>query len=201
MQQIILASSNQGKVAEFQHLFVSHAIEVIPQGEYQVTDAEETGTTFIENALLKARHAAKITGMPVLADDSGLVVDVLNGAPGVLSARYAGAHGNSTANIEKLLKALQGVPQEKRTARYVCLLVYLRHADDPLPIIAQGLWEGVILEEPRGDKGFGFDPVFWLPDTNCAVAELEPIQKNQLSHRAKALRQLMTEWDLMIHEQ
>jgi len=197
MQRIILASGNQGKVLEFNHLFASHHIDIVPQSEYHIVDVEETGSTFVENALLKARHAAKITGMPALADDSGLVVDVLNGAPGVLSARYAGEQRDNNANIKKLLRALHEVPPEKRTARYVCLLVYLRHAEDPLPVIAQGLWEGLIHDTPRGDKGFGFDPIFWLPEKNCTVAELESVEKNQCSHRAKALQQLMARWTVI----
>jgi len=197
MQTVVLASSNKGKLAEFQHLFSAYNLDIIPQSQFQLVDAEETAVTFVENALIKARHAAKLTGLPALADDSGLVVDALGGAPGVLSARYAGEHGDSKRNIEKLLTALKDVSSPQRTARFVCVLTYVRHWDDPLPIIAQGLWEGSILMAPKGEQGFGYDPVFLIPDSTCSAAELPFEQKNQLSHRARALRYFMQQWDLL----
>jgi len=164
---------------------------VRPQGEFGVTDAEETGLTFVENAILKARHASSHTGLPAIADDSGLEVDALNGAPGIYSARYAGSGASDQANLEKLLAALQDVPEAQRSARFQCLLVYLRHAGDPTPLICQGTWEGRILFTPRGEYGFGYDPVFHVPTHDCSSAELAPELKNSLSHRGQALRKLV----------
>jgi XTP/dITP diphosphohydrolase len=191
MTDIILASSNAGKVREINQLLETLDFKVRPQSEFGVPDAEETGLTFVENAILKARNAAAHTGLPAIADDSGLEVDALHGAPGIYSARYAGVGASDQANLEKLLAVLREVPESGRTARFQCLLLYLRHAEDPTPLICQGTWEGRILFEPRGDNGFGYDPVFFVPTHNCASAELEPAVKNSLSHRGQALRKLV----------
>ena len=191
MKQVVLASSNPGKVREINELLADLALNVVPQSEYGVTDAEETGLTFVENAILKARNAALHTGLPAIADDSGIEVDALNGAPGIYSARYAGTGAGDRANLEKLLAELAGIPEEKRTARFQCLMVYLRHAHDPVPLICQGTWEGRILLVPRGDNGFGYDPVFYVPTHDCSSAELPPEIKNTLSHRGQALRNLL----------
>jgi XTP/dITP diphosphohydrolase len=191
MKQVVLASSNPGKVREINELLADLALNAVPQSEYGATDAEETGLTFVENAILKARNAALHTGLPAIADDSGIEVDALNGAPGIYSARYAGTGAGDRANLEKLLAELAGVPEEKRTARFQCLMVYLRHAHDPVPLICQGTWEGRILLAPRGDNGFGYDPVFYVPTHDCSSAELPPEIKNTLSHRGQALRNLL----------
>ena len=190
MQRLILASSNRGKLGELQPLLADAGFELVTQGELGVSDAIEDGLTCVENALIKARHACRATGLPALADDSGLVVDALDGAPGLLSARYAGAHGDANANNRKLLAALQGLPASKRGARFVAVLVLLRHAEDPLPLIAQGVWEGRVLEAPRGEHGFGYDPVFFDPVLGRGAAELEPELKNRASHRGQALAKL-----------
>jgi XTP/dITP diphosphohydrolase len=186
--QIVLASNNPGKIREIQALLPDYAI--IPQSEFVQTEAEETGLTFVENALLKARHAAQHSHLPVLADDSGLAVDALAGAPGIYSARYAGIGASDQDNVAKLLIELNGVALEERTARFICVMVLIEHADDPVPIIAQGTWEGRILFHPTGSNGFGYDPVFWVPEHDCSSAELSAEIKNSLSHRGKALRQL-----------
>ncbi|MDV3238861.1 MAG: RdgB/HAM1 family non-canonical purine NTP pyrophosphatase [Gammaproteobacteria bacterium] len=191
MSTVVLASSNPGKVREFNELLAGHHIEVVPQSQFGVQDAEETGLTFVENAILKARNAARHTGLPAIADDSGIEVDALKGAPGIYSARYAGIGAGDRANLEKLLAELEGVPEAGRSARFQCLMVYMRHADDPTPLICQGTWEGRILSAPRGSNGFGYDPVFFVPTHNCSSAELEPAVKNALSHRGQALRQLV----------
>lgn len=187
-QQIVLASGNQGKIKEIQAILEPHAI--LAQSHFNVPEVEETATTFIENALIKARNAALHCELPALADDSGLVVDALNGAPGVISARYAGAGCSDLDNIKKLLKALEGVPEAERTARFICVIVLMRHAEDPFPLIAQGVWEGRILMQAVGENGFGYDPVFWVPTPGCAAAQLSADIKNTLSHRGKALQQL-----------
>ena len=190
MRRLVLASGNRGKLAEFEDLLADSGFEVVTQGSLGVLDIEETGTTFVENALLKARHAARITRLPALADDSGLCVEQLDGAPGLYSARYAGNHGDAAANRAKLLHALEGVPAERRGAFFICVLVLLRHADDPAPLIAEGRWHGRVLEAERGDLGFGYDPLF-LPDgQTLSAAELEPALKNRLSHRGQALAKL-----------
>ena len=191
MKQLVLASGNAGKLAEFKRLLAGAGIEVVSQSSLGVDDAEETGLTFVENALLKARHAARITGLPALADDSGLCVDALGGAPGLYSARYAGAHGDHAANITKLLGELDGLPTEKRGGHFHCTLVVVRHAEDPDPLIAQGRWRGQILTAPRGEGGFGYDPVFLDPVSGRSAAELSPAQKNAASHRGLALAQLI----------
>jgi XTP/dITP diphosphohydrolase len=187
-QQIVLASSNIGKIKEIQAILAEHLI--VPQSVFNVTDAEETGSTFVENAIIKARHAAFQCKLPAIADDSGLVVDALSGAPGVISARYAGVGASDRDNVQKLLKELEDVPEERRSARFICVMVFLEHAEDPFPVIAQGVWEGQILYQPIGDNGFGYDPVFWVPEQQCASAELSAAVKNSLSHRSKALRSL-----------
>jgi XTP/dITP diphosphohydrolase len=185
--KLVLASSNAGKLAELRDLLGDAGIDLHAQSEFGVEDAEETGLTFVENALLKARHAAAATGLPALADDSGLCVDALGGAPGLYSARYAGGHGDSQANIAKLLDAIRDVPDERRSARFVSVLALLRHADDPQPLIAEGVWEGRILHAPRGTGGFGYDPVFFDPSRGLGAAELDPALKNRVSHRGVAL--------------
>ena len=187
-QQIILASSNIGKIKEIQAILAEHLI--VPQSVFNVTDADETGSTFVENAIIKARHAAFQCKLPAIADDSGLVVDALSGAPGVISARYAGVGASDRDNVQKLLKELEDVPEELRSARFICVMVFLEHAEDPFPVIAQGVWEGQILYQPIGANGFGYDPVFWVPELQCASAELSATVKNSLSHRGKALRSL-----------
>ena len=191
MKDIVLASSNPGKVREINQVLADLDVVVRPQGEFNVIDAEETGLTFVENAILKARNAAHYTGLPAIADDSGLEVDALAGAPGIYSARYAGAGASDRQNLEKLLHALKEIPEEKRSARFQCLMVYMRHANDPTPLICQGSWEGRILTSARGSNGFGYDPVFYVPTHDCASAELPAETKNLLSHRGQALRQLL----------
>lgn len=188
--KIVLATGNQGKVREMADLLSDFGFDVVAQSEFNVSEVAETGTTFIENAIIKARHAAKETGLAAIADDSGLEVDFLNGAPGIYSARYAGESATDEQNLEKLLKAMQGVPQEQRSARFHCVLVLMRHENDPTPIVCHGKWEGHILTEPQGENGFGYDPIFFVPEDNCASAELDPARKKQLSHRGKALKQL-----------
>ena len=191
VKNIVLASSNPGKVREINQLLAELDMHVVAQGDYGVMDAEETGLTFVENAILKARNAAAHTGQPAIADDSGIEVDALNGAPGIYSARYAGAGASDQDNLQKLLEALRDIPESERTARFQCLMVYMRHGEDPTPLICQGTWEGRILFEPRGENGFGSDPVFHVPTHNCSSADLEPDVKNALSHRGQALRLLL----------
>jgi XTP/dITP diphosphohydrolase len=190
-QRIVLASNNAGKVREFNQLLAGSDLEVVTQSEFDVIEAEETGLTFVENAILKARNAAEHTGLPAIADDSGLEVDALDGAPGIYSARFAGSGANDQQNLEKLLADIKDVPDARRSARFQCLMVYMRHAKDPTPRIFQGTWEGRILHTPQGDNGFGYDPVFFVPTHNCSSAELEPDVKNSLSHRGQALKQLI----------
>jgi XTP/dITP diphosphohydrolase len=188
MKQIVLATGNPGKVREFADILGTDNLVIRPQSDFGVPDIEETGLSFVENAIIKARNAAAHTGQPAIADDSGLEVDALNGAPGIYSARYAGPQANSEDNNRKLLYALEGVPENERTARFICLIVYMRYADDPAPIIAQGSWEGRILIEPVGDNGFGYDPVFYVPSHHCSSAQLDPAEKNRISHRGLAIQ-------------
>ncbi|GMQ90885.1 MAG: XTP/dITP diphosphatase [Gammaproteobacteria bacterium] len=190
-ETVVLASNNTGKLREMQQILSPLEFAVVPQGEYGVTEVDETGLTFVENAILKARHAAKTTGLPAIADDSGLEVDALHGAPGIYSARYAGSNSTDQQNLEKLLQQLIDIPEDMRTARFQCLIVYMRHALDPTPVICQGTWEGRILTSPRGDHGFGYDPVFYVPGHDCSSAELAPETKNALSHRGQALKKLV----------
>jgi XTP/dITP diphosphohydrolase len=188
--RLVLASGNAGKVVELEQLLAGTGVQLVPQTSLGVTDADETGLTFVENALIKARHAARVTGLPALADDSGICVDALGGAPGLYAARYAGTHGDSAANNAKLLRELDGVPADRRTAYFIAVLVVLRHADDPAPLVAEGRWHGRILDAPRGAGGFGYDPLF-LPDGHdLGAAELDPALKNRLSHRGQALEVL-----------
>ena len=191
MKKIVLASGNAGKVREINKLLSAYDFEVIPQTEFKVHEAVEDGLSFVENAIIKARHAAKITGLPSIADDSGIEVDALNHAPGIYSARYSGEGANDKRNNEKMLKELEGVAEADRSARYQCVIVFMRDGDDPMPIIAQGSLEGRILTSPVGEGGFGYDPIFHLPDHNCSAAELSLEEKNKISHRAKALNALL----------
>lgn len=187
INKIVLASGNKGKLKEFSQILGALNVEVLPQSEFSVSDAEETGLSFVENAILKARHAAKATGLPALADDSGLEVDALKGAPGIYSARFSGDEATDAKNNALLLEKLEGVPSDQRTARFRCVLAFMRHENDPTPLICQGSWEGQILEEASGDNGFGYDPLFWIPELEKTSAQLAPEQKNQLSHRGKAV--------------
>ncbi|WP_415886679.1 XTP/dITP diphosphatase [Neptuniibacter sp. QD37_6] len=190
INKIVLASGNKGKLKEFNQVLADLDVEVVPQSEFNVSDADETGLSFVENAILKARHAAEVTGLPALADDSGLEVDALQGAPGIYSARFSGEGATDAKNNELLLEKLEGIPSEQRSARFRCVLVFMRHANDPTPLICQGSWEGTILEQASGSNGFGYDPLFWIPELEKASAELAPEQKNQLSHRGQAVQLL-----------
>ena len=192
MQKIVLASNNKGKVREFGEMLSTLNMEVVPQASFNIEDADETGLTFVENAIIKARHASAIAGLPAIADDSGLEVDFLKGAPGIYSARYSGEGATDEKNLLKLLEALKDVPEEKRTARFQCVLVYMQHENDPTPLICQGTWEGMILTEPQGENGFGYDPIFYVPTHNCSSAQLNAEEKNKLSHRGQALKMLLT---------
>lgn len=191
MGKIVLASNNQSKVREFNQLLGELDFEVVPQGEFGVKEAEETGLTFVENAILKARNASAATGLPAIADDSGLEVDALKGAPGIYSARFAGPGCSDADNNAKLLDTLKDAPDEQRTARFQALIVFLRHAEDPTPLIAQGTWEGRILHAPQGDNGFGYDPLFYVPAQDCSSAQLPAEVKNRMSHRGQALKKLI----------
>ena len=190
MKKMVLASGNAGKLREFAQILAEFNFEVTPQSQFKVPDVEETGLSFVENALIKARNAAQHTGLPAMSDDSGIEVDALKGAPGIYSARFAGVGASDEQNNQLLLEKLTGIPTAERTARYHCVIVYMRHANDPMPMIFQGSWEGIILEQPRGENGFGYDPYFYVPTHKCSSAELAPEVKNQLSHRGIALRAL-----------
>ena len=190
-EKIVLASGNSGKLREIQAVLDQQRFQLIKQSEFKVADVPETGTTFVENAIIKARHAADKTGLPALADDSGIEVDALQGAPGVYSARYAGIHGEDDANNTKLLAEMEDVAEQDRTARFRCVLVYMRHKGDPMPLICEGTWEGLILQELSGANGFGYDPLFFVPTHKCSSAELDPAEKNRISHRAQALQKLI----------
>ncbi|MBL4584791.1 MAG: RdgB/HAM1 family non-canonical purine NTP pyrophosphatase [Pseudomonadales bacterium] len=192
MKNVIIASNNPGKITEFEQLFADQKeISIIGQQHLSVPDIQETGHTFVENALLKARNAARCSGMPAIADDSGIVVDALNGAPGIYSARFGGANTTDQNNYEKLLLAMDDVPADQRSAYYICVIVFLRNPMDPSPLICQGIWRGEILAAPQGDQGFGYDPVFYVPELQCSAAQLTKDQKNQLSHRGQAIRELI----------
>lgn len=191
MHKLILASSNTGKIREIEHILQPLNIAVVPQSQFNITDVEETGLTFVENALIKARHASEMSQLPALADDSGLVVDALHGQPGIYSARYAGKHASYPEKMQYLLTEMVQVPTEQRTARFYCAIVLLRHPTDPAPIICIGQWEGFIASAPQGVNGFGYDPIFYLPQHQCTAAELDITVKNRVSHRAQALKQLL----------
>ena len=195
---LVVATGNPGKLAELQRMLDGLGWEVVAQSALGVEPPVEDGLTFVENAIIKARNAAEHTGRPALADDSGLVVDALGGAPGVLSARFAGPAGSDAANNEKLLGVLAGVPEEERTARFECAVVWMRDPRDPVPVIARGTWAGQVLEAPRGARGFGYDPLFLDPATGCTAAELEPERKDALSHRGQALRELRAKLAAMV---
>ena len=194
--RVVLASSNKGKLRELQQLLQQREVELLPQSEFGVADAEETGLSFVENAIIKARHACNLTGLPSVADDSGIEVDALNGEPGIYSARYSGVTGDRAdeANNRRLLKALKNFTENERTARFRCIIVYLRHATDPVPLICQGTWEGRILTEASGSNGFGYDPIFYVPTHQCSSAELPQEVKDAISHRGQALQKLLTCW-------
>ncbi|CNI20389.1 deoxyribonucleotide triphosphate pyrophosphatase [Yersinia thracica] len=191
MQKIVLATGNPGKVRELANLLADFGLDVIAQTELGVESAEETGLTFIENAILKARHAAQTTGLPAIADDSGLAVDALGGAPGIYSARYAGADASDQENLEKLLVALKDIPDEQRGAQFHCVLVYMRHAEDPTPLVFHGQWPGVIAHQPAGTAGFGYDPIFYVPELDKTAAELTREEKHAVSHRGQALKLML----------
>jgi XTP/dITP diphosphohydrolase len=202
MNKIVLASSNQGKLREFKQILSAKKFELVPQSTFNFVDADETGLSFVENAIIKARHASELTGLPSLADDSGIEVDALQGRPGIYSARYAQVQDPSAdqdkENNKKLLLELADVPEPLRTARFQCVIVFMRHAQDPTPLICQGSWEGRILSEESGVNGFGYDPLFFVPSHNCTSAELSKEIKNELSHRGKALRELMKCWQPLL---
>jgi XTP/dITP diphosphohydrolase len=193
MKKIVLASNNKGKVREIGQLLANLDIEVVAQSEFNVPEIEETGLTFVENAILKARNAAQHSGLPALADDSGIEVDALNGAPGIYSARYAGVGASDEENLHKLLRDIGAIPNAPRAARFQCLLVLMRHATDPTPLICQGTWEGQIVDTPQGENGFGYDPIFYVPEEGCTSAQLSAERKNALSHRGKALKALLAQ--------
>lgn len=190
IKEAVLASRNKGKLAEMQAMLAPLGWTLRLVSDFTDESAEEPAPTFLENALLKARHASLVSGLPAIADDSGLQVDALGGAPGVISARYAGQGATDAQNNQKLLDALKGVADDKRKARFVCVMAFLHHANDPLPIIAQGLWRGSILHNPHGNNGFGYDPLFYVPEHHCAAAELAAEVKNKISHRARAAKHL-----------
>lgn len=191
MQKVVLATGNVGKVSEFSDLLKECNLTVIAQTELAIIPIEETGLTFIENTILKARHAAKISGFPAIADDSGLSVNTLKGAPGIYSARFAGENASDEENLHKLLSVMKDIPDNQRQAQFNCVLVYLRHFADPTPIICQGIWQGVLTHEPKGSNGFGYDPIFYDPQLKLTAAQLTKTQKNAFSHRGQALRMLL----------
>ena len=194
-RRVVLATGNAGKLREMREIFAGVDLEIVPQSDFATPEAVEDGLSFVENAIKKARNAAAHTGLPAMADDSGIEVDALNGEPGIHSARYAGDDGS---NIERLLREMRDIADEKRTARFQCLIVYMRHAHDPVPLIAQGTWEGKILQAPQGEGGFGYDPVFYVPAHDCSAAELTADEKNSISHRGKALRRM---FDMLLSQQ
>ncbi len=192
--RVVLASGNRGKVRELTEMLSGLHVQVVPQSEFGVAGAEETAVTFVENALIKARHAAARTGLPAVADDSGIAVEGLNGAPGVHSAQYAGPDATDGSNLQKLLDDTRHLPEGQRAASFICVLVYLAHERDPMPIIAQGVWKGELLRAPVGGNGFGYDPIFYVPTHRCSSAQLPPEVKNRLSHRGQALRSLLAQF-------
>ena len=190
-QRVVLASNNSGKLREISEMLTGLDLKIIPQSKFNVPEIEETGATLVENAILQARNAARHTGLPAIGDDSGIELDALNGIPGIYSSRYAGVGASDEANLDKLVQAVKKIPEDKRAARFVCLMVYLRYADDPAPVIAEGVWEGIAVTAPKGNNGFGYDPMFYVPTHNCTSAELPPDVKNQISHRGQALKKLV----------
>lgn len=199
MSNIVLASGNKGKLREFAQLLAPLNIEIVPQSELQVVEAEETGLSFVENAILKARNACMQTGLPAISDDSGIEVDALQGAPGIYSSRYAGSNASDQDNIDTLLAAIKDVPEAERSARFQCVVVYMRHAKDPTPLICQGTWHGQIMLQPSGDGGFGYDPIFFVAETETSAAELSPEQKHAVSHRGQAMRRFIAEFQYARH--
>ena len=197
MSKVVLATGKPGKVREMSALLAEFGLEVLPQSNFNIVEADETGTTFIENAIIKAKHAAALTGLPAIADDSGLAVDALQGVPGIYSARYAGVDASDRDNLLKLLDALKGVPTAQRTARFHCVLVYMTHAEDPTPLVCHGSWDGIITEQPSGEDGFGYDPIFFVESEGCTSAQLTKQRKSELSHRGQALTKLLA----AMHEQ
>ena len=195
--RVVVATGNKGKLAEIRHVLADMAVELVAQGELGIPEADETGTTFVENAIIKARQAAALSGLPALADDSGLIVDALNGAPGLISAHYAGVHGDAARNIAKVLDEMRDVPEARRGARFYSVVVLMRNAADPQPVIAEGVIEGRILNAPRGSNGFGYQPIFFLPELGCSSAELPSEHWHRISHRAQALAVLRARWPLL----
>ena len=191
MQKVVLATGNAGKVRELASLLSDFGLDIVAQTDLGVDSAEETGLTFIENAILKARHAAKVTGLPAIADDSGLAVDALGGAPGIYSARYSGEDATDQKNLQKLLETMKDVPDDQRQARFHCVLVYLRHAEDPTPLVCHGSWPGVITREPAGTGGFGYDPIFYSNEAQKPMGLIDDYSKDLISHRGKAFRKLI----------
>lgn len=200
MSKIVLASGNTGKLRELSQILSPLGLTLLAQTNLAVPEAAETGLSFVENAIIKARNAALHTGLPAIADDSGIEVEALLGAPGIYSSRYAGEDASDAENIQALLKAMESVPEGERTARFQCVVVFMRHANDPTPLICQGSWQGQILLSPSGEDGFGYDPIFWVPETDCSAAELSAEQKHAISHRGKAMRQFMEEFQYTRHQ-
>lgn len=198
MKKIVLASGNAKKLVELQGLLSGLAVEVFPQSQFAIPDAIEDGLSFVENAIIKARHAARLSGLPSIADDSGIAVDALGGAPGIYSARFSGEGADDARNNRKLLEMLCDVPENKRTAQFHCVLVCMRHAEDPVPVICHGVWSGNILFSPRGENGFGYDPLFWVPTHQCSSAELAKEEKNRISHRGQAMRLLLEQLQWLV---
>lgn len=196
---IVLATGNKHKVKEINDILQTINLTVVPQNSLQVTEAPETGTTFVENAIIKARNAALQTGLPALADDSGIEVDALNGEPGVYSSRYSGANATDQSNLNKLIENIREIDPAKRTARYWCVMVFMKHAKDPTPIICQACWKGKLITEPKGTNGFGYDPIFWIEDRKATAAEISLEEKNSLSHRAQALKLLLEKLKVVYH--
>jgi len=199
MSKIVLASGNKGKLREFAQLLAPLNIDIVPQSEFNVVEAEETGLSFVENAIIKARNACQQTGLPAISDDSGIEVDALRGEPGIFSSRYAGADATDQDNIDALLSALVEVPETERSARFQCVVVYMRHAEDPTPLICQGTWHGQIMMQQSGDGGFGYDPIFFVAETETSAAELSSEQKHAISHRGQAMRSFISEFQYARH--
>lgn len=200
MSKIVLASGNKGKLREFAQLLSPLNITIVPQSDLDVIEAEEAGLSFVENAIIKARNACKQTGLPAISDDSGIEVDALQGAPGIFSSRYAGPGATDQDNIDTLLTAINDVPETERSARFQCVVVYMRHAEDPTPLICQGTWHGQIMLQQSGDGGFGYDPIFFVAETETSAAELTPEQKHAISHRGQAMRCFISEFQYTRHQ-